>query len=617
MLDLHAHLLPGIDDGPRTLEDALALARAMVDDGIEHVVATPHIYPGVFDNTPARIADTFDRFQVALTEQGIALTMSWAAEVRIGPEVLEWLDQRRLPLLNGSLVGPATALIELPDGQIPVGTDRLAGLMIERGITPLIAHPERNKAVMEQPTRLEPLRRLGCKFQVTAASVLGEFGSRAQTAARHLLDAGWVDVLATDAHNLSGRRPRLSAARDWIIAHYDGALAERLTRTEPDAIAGLSSFSIAAGADRLVFRDLPASHEAAPTWAAGDLDLDDLPSVTPATSPAAPLAATAASATADAGWSLMDFRIDSVIDSLHQASLDAGLPGEALLQRDGHPAASEDWTLPDFFGKPAAPAAPPAAAQPVSRATSVPMTAPPVSAPIPSSPLPAMPAPAPAERPAAPVQVLHAAASALRMPRFRANGAPLPHPDADEDLIVPAAPVLAPAVVAPPTEPWPIPRVVARTPAPEPIEGPRTVALPPTPDVPEEAIESPARPVRPAPVVEPIRPEPPPPRRGISLRDLDLVQPEVVQPSSAPMASPRTPQPVPVGGAGARMPRSSAAGFVARADGEVSPPVLHRAGSTSPRAGGMASGQVSDESTSGGMRGLRLSDMPPLPPRRT
>ena len=285
MLDLHVHVLPGIDDGPRTLEDALALARALVADGIEHVVATPHIYPGVFDNTPQRITDAFERLQSAIEADRLPLTMTWAAEVRICPEILDWLEQRRLPLLDGSLVGPSTALIELPDGQIPVGTDRLMALLIDRGITPLIAHPERNKAVMEQPARLEALRRIGCCFQLTAGSVLGEFGSRAQVTARHLLDADWVDVIASDAHNLAGRKPRMSAARQWIEQSYDAALAERLMVSTPQKIAGVSSFSVESAGQKLVFRDLPARKEAEDEEWRNGLDLLDTQPPTSAAQP--------------------------------------------------------------------------------------------------------------------------------------------------------------------------------------------------------------------------------------------------------------------------------------------------------------------------------------------
>lgn len=345
MLDLHAHVLPGIDDGPRTLEDAVALARALADDGVEHVVATPHIYPGVFDNTPDRIADAFERLRQAIADSDIRLTMTWAAEVRICPEIIDWLERRRLPLLNGSLVGPSTVLIELPDGQIPVGTDRLMARLVDHGITPLMAHPERNKAVMEQPSRLEALRRLGCRFQLTAGSIVGDFGSRARTTATQLLEAGWVDVVGSDAHNLSGRRPRMSAARAWVSEHFGTERAEQLFVTQPAQIAGVTSFAMQSGNQRLVFRDLPAAalSDTTGAWAAGLNDLQaGLPVQTTTTGDPAPL-------TDD--WRLTDFRIDSITQSLRQDVADV-LP-DSLPDTVGDPVPSparaeapEDWTLP-------------------------------------------------------------------------------------------------------------------------------------------------------------------------------------------------------------------------------------------------------------------------------
>lgn len=428
MLDLHVHVLPGIDDGPRTLEDALALAQALADDGIEHIVATPHIYPGVFDNSASRIGEVFDDFQSAVSDAGIALTMTWAAEVRICPEILDWIEARRLPMLNGSLVGPSTALIELPDGQIPVGTDKLMGMMLERGITPLMAHPERNKAVMEQPTRLEALRRLGCKFQVTAGSVLGDFGSRAQTTAQKLLEAGWVDVIATDAHNRSSRRPRMGAARDWLTEHYDAALALRLTKTQPTDIAGLSSFTVQAGAQRLVFRDLPAM---APLNLTDQCSVDMVlgpDSLQQDTTPDAP------AAQPDAAWSLIDFRIDAVVNDLQSASLhndlyaaDGDMPASAPQMPMPRPAdtaeEAEDWLLPTF-GAPS-PAAAPAiaktkspAAQPAAVSAPSPVPAPaPASAPAPElAPAAITPASVQPERVAAPAPVAPPVVVAMPLP---------------------------------------------------------------------------------------------------------------------------------------------------------------------------------------------------------
>lgn len=382
MLDLHVHVLPGIDDGPRTMEDALALAQALADDGIEHIVATPHIYPGVFDNSATRIGEAFDAFQAAVSDAGIDLTMTWAAEVRICPEILDWIELRRLPMLNGSLVGPSTALIELPDGQIPVGTDKLMGMMLDRGITPLMAHPERNKAVMEQPTRLDALRRLGCKFQVTAGSLLGDFGSRAQTTAQKLLDAGWVDVIATDSHNRSSRRPRMRAARDWLTEHFDEALALRLTKTQPTEIAGLSSFTVQAGAQRLVFRDLPAMAplEAADQWSV-DLMLG-------ADTQASTVEPSVPGGSAEAAWSLVDFRIDAVANELQGASLRNEFHVEGTMPTQATPTAreasdeSEDWQLPTY--------------RPDSRTQSSPKAQEPVPTPVrPTLSKVASPAPAP------------------------------------------------------------------------------------------------------------------------------------------------------------------------------------------------------------------------------
>lgn len=470
MLDLHVHVLPGIDDGPRTMEDALALARALAEDGIEHIVATPHIYPGVFDNSAARIGETFDEFQAAVSEAGIDLTMTWAAEVRICPEILDWIESRRLPMLNGSLVGPSTALIELPDGQIPVGTDKLMAMMLDRGITPLMAHPERNKAVMEQPTRLEALRRLGCKFQLTAGSLLGDFGTRAQTTAQKLLDAGWVDVIATDSHNRSSRRPRMGAAREWLVEHFDEALALRLTKTQPTEIAGVSSFAVQSGAQRLVFRDLPTM---APLAAAGDQWSVDL--MLGATSEPAPSGATQSPNDPDQAWSLIDFRIDAVVEDLNSVSMfneaanpDNGSVSAPPQQPQGE--SPEEWLLP-VFGPAAAVAAPPA---------------------------PRQKAPAPAEPVVAAVR-----APAVAPPRT-----------------LPAEPVAAATVTAPVAPPVPVTAAPERSPAQPPMPRPVTAPEPTTADEPAwtqaarglRLDEVPQRPVVPTPVeIARIRPAPPRP----------------------------------------------------------------------------------------------------------
>ena len=642
MLDLHVHVLPGIDDGPRTLDDALALARALSADGIEHVVATPHIYPGVFDNTPQRIAEAFDRLQAAVTDDGLPLTMSWAAEVRICPEIIDWVEQRRLPLLDGSLVGPSTALIELPDGQIPVGTDKLAGLLLDHGITPLIAHPERNKAVMELHTRLEPLRRMGCLFQLTAASVLGEFGSRAQASARQLLDAGWIDVLATDAHNLSGRRPRMRAAREWLEQNYDAALAERLTVTTPQRIAGVSSFSMETAGQKLVFRDLPqhAQAEDDSAWRSGLGDLTDLPAFEPATSAnplfgqdPAPQARPDADESPHGRWTLTDFRIDAVVEDLNQASLQAGAPGlpetrapaaETLgdvVPPAAPPASDEDWLLPDF-GAAAARQAPEPGVPPVAPAPQ------PAHETLgdellfrPEPVRPPPPAPAPVR--SAPVTETRTATPAPPLVKTQAaepsNEAaePARHPDDKHPAKLFAAPLkrlrqlLEPSEAAPAAAP--MPSQLAERPLPSqaaeaPAEVPASIAPAMPSPAPAAALARETAPPEPAALAtEPVAvavavAAPETSVRGMRLSDLTALSPVLSPPAAgARMTAAASPAPAL---RGATMPESAAQ------PRQGSP--FRAAPMTSAEPAAMA---PATEPSVGAPRGFRLRDLPFLKPR--
>ncbi len=237
MIDIHCHLLPGIDDGPDTLEAALALAKALVDDGVTQVVCTPHVFPGRFDNRRSSIAEDFQRFAGAVAQSGLPIQLLWAGEVRLTPEVLDLLPRGELPFL-GQVAGFRTMLLEMPDGQIPLGAELFVRRLVGAGIRPVVVHPERNRAVMDRPDKLRPLIDEGCYVQVTAGSFIGQFGSRAQATARALLDHGWVHAAASDAHNLTGRRPRMREAAHWLAAHYGERVARELTVLGPALLCG-------------------------------------------------------------------------------------------------------------------------------------------------------------------------------------------------------------------------------------------------------------------------------------------------------------------------------------------------------------------------------------------
>lgn len=236
MIDIHCHLLPGIDDGPQTLEEALLLAQALAADGVEHVVCTPHVFPGRYPNLNANIQESFDQFVPQLRAAGIDLSLSWAGEVRLTPEVLALNQKGLVPLLGESASGKTVMLLEMPDAQVPVGTEQFIERLQRLNIKPVIAHPERNRGVMDNVERLRDLVAMGCYMQLTAGSLTGHFGDRAQRTAQKMMDAGWVHSVASDAHNLGARRPRMTEARDWLQQHYGAAVARQLTFLGPSVL---------------------------------------------------------------------------------------------------------------------------------------------------------------------------------------------------------------------------------------------------------------------------------------------------------------------------------------------------------------------------------------------
>ena len=241
MIDLHAHLLPGIDDGAPDLCTALALARLAVDDGITHMVCTPHIHPGRYDNTPDSIRSALKTLAVALREHQIPLQIAAAAEVRFGMELMLAVESQTVPYL-GHWQDKRVLLLEFPHGDLPFGAEKLTAWLLDRDIVPLIAHPERNKTLLRYPARLKPFLQQGCLLQITAGSVTGHFGSACQDLAHRLLQAGVVTVLASDANNLNHRPPKLSAALAPTAALVGQAMAQRLVEHAPWEIAQNHAF---------------------------------------------------------------------------------------------------------------------------------------------------------------------------------------------------------------------------------------------------------------------------------------------------------------------------------------------------------------------------------------
>jgi protein-tyrosine phosphatase len=229
VIDVHSHVLHALDDGPETLAGALAIARAMADDGVERVVATPHVRDDWPDVTPASRDARLEELRAALAAEGIPLEVLPGGEIALDALPALGADERRAFGLGGN---PSVLLLEFPYWGWPLD---LAATVFELrldGVTPVLAHPERSADVQESPQRLEPVVRAGALVQLTAASVDGRLGGASRQAARTLLDLQLAHVVASDAHTAAIREAGLAAAREEI----GEPLAAWLTEDVPRAL---------------------------------------------------------------------------------------------------------------------------------------------------------------------------------------------------------------------------------------------------------------------------------------------------------------------------------------------------------------------------------------------
>ena len=229
MIDLHAHILPGIDDGVATVEEAFELARRAAADGVTAIAATPHVRDD-YPTTPEQMETGVRRLRQAFGEAGIAVDVLPGGEIAL--ERLGRLGKEEL--LRFSLAQSGRyLLLEFPYTGWPLALERSLWSIQAAGLVPIIAHPERNREVQERPDRLAPLAAAGTLVQITAASLDGRLGRSSQRTARTLLEDGTAHLLASDAH---GTRVREAGLADAAAAVEDDALARYLTVDTPAAI---------------------------------------------------------------------------------------------------------------------------------------------------------------------------------------------------------------------------------------------------------------------------------------------------------------------------------------------------------------------------------------------
>lgn len=232
LLDLHSHVLPGLDDGAPDMDQALAMCRLALDDGVRLMAATPHWYPARDPLPISEISLAVRALRGELAAQNLPLELVAGAEVALDPELPRLAREGLLPTLNH---GPYL-LLECPPHTSPrLLPDLVYGLRLA-GLRPILAHAERTWASVRNWDWLIGLMEQGCLVQVTAASLTGKLGSDAKKTAEALLGLGLVNLLASDAHSASWRPPGLSQAAAVAERLAGAGAAEVLTRLTPQAV---------------------------------------------------------------------------------------------------------------------------------------------------------------------------------------------------------------------------------------------------------------------------------------------------------------------------------------------------------------------------------------------
>ncbi len=232
MIDIHCHIIPNIDDGCRNITESIALLKIAATDGIRRMVCTPHIHKGRFDNNQDNIQLGLSMLKKSAKEEGIDIELAGAAEVRFDSEIIDLLENDTLPLY-GELDGQHYMLLELPHSNIPPGATHLINYLQNKGIKPVIAHPERNIELLRNPEKITQFTNLGCWLQITAGSIIGQFGQRCHELAHYYLEQDMVNVVASDAHNIKHRPPLLSEAKENIAKLYGEQRAQLLFWQNP------------------------------------------------------------------------------------------------------------------------------------------------------------------------------------------------------------------------------------------------------------------------------------------------------------------------------------------------------------------------------------------------
>lgn len=235
MIDLHCHILPDVDDGPKNWQMSIEMAKLAVDEGITHILATPHHMNRQWMNPKHSVFTLINELQDRLDAEEIPLTIFPGQEVRLHGEILANIQNDEICFVDEL---NQYVLIEFPTATVPEYANRLFYDMQSAGVTPVIVHPERNHAILKDPNILYEFVNRGILAQVTAASFVGKFGKEIEKLSTQLIEGNLVHFIASDAHNVTSRKYYMKQAYEKLEKDFGKEKVHAFQQVTKDLVNG-------------------------------------------------------------------------------------------------------------------------------------------------------------------------------------------------------------------------------------------------------------------------------------------------------------------------------------------------------------------------------------------
>ena len=232
MIDIHSHILPNVDDGAEDIEESIAMARIYLDNGIEKVIATPHYIEGFENSSKDENMIALEKLKEALYKEGLDLDVYIGNEIYTTMDMFALLAEGRVATLNNSRY----VLIEFPMLDMPMSTDNIIYELLLKGYVPIIAHPERNRNIIEDPNILYEFINKGALAQLNLPSLEGKYGERIKTTGEILLRHNMIHFVGTDAHSKDRRAPNVKNSLSLLEGIVDSKTFEEITYLNPSKV---------------------------------------------------------------------------------------------------------------------------------------------------------------------------------------------------------------------------------------------------------------------------------------------------------------------------------------------------------------------------------------------